>query len=168
MKMNKKNIPLVQSFKCAIKGLISCLKTERNIRIHLCFFFYIVWFSHFYNFSDAEKAIIAMAVGIVIVSELLNTAVETVVDLVSPERNKLAGLAKDIAAGGVLASALTSAAVGIILFWDFEIIKKIVGYYAANPVMLVLLAITLIIWLGIIFLPVLLNNKNKDDTPKGK
>lgn len=160
--MNKKNIPLVQSFKCAIKGLVSCFKSERNFRIHLCALFYVIIFSRFYNFSKCEIAVLALTVGFVITSELLNTAIETVVDLVCPNRNKLAGLAKDIAAGGVFCSAVTAVAVGVSLFYDTEVIKNIVGEYIENPIKFVFLAVTILLWTTLIFLPNYIKNK-KDE-----
>ncbi len=160
--MNKKNIPLLKSFKCAVCGLLSCFKTERNFRIHLCALFYVLWFSRFYDFSQCEKAVLALTVGFVITSELLNTAVETVVDLVCPNRNKLAGLAKDIAAGGVLCSAITAVVVGAVLFFDKKIIKNIVKFYVDSPLNVVLLGLTVILWAILIFLPNLIKNK-KDE-----
>lgn len=159
MTMNKKNIPLLKSFWCATKGLISCFKTERNFRIHLCACFYVVWFSGFYSFGTTQKAVIALTIGFVIVSELLNTAIETAVDLASPQHNKLAGLAKDIAAGGVLASAITAVVVAVIFFADIKIIKKIADFYHDNTSELVVLIVSIIIWFGIVFLPDLLKKK---------
>lgn len=162
MTMNKRNIPLVQSFKCALKGIVNCFTSERNFRIHLCALFYVVWFSRFYNFSKINYAIIALTVGFVITSELLNTAVETTVDLVCPEKNKLAGLAKDIAAGGVLVSAITAVIVGINLFYDKLVLQNIVKFHIKNPIYLVLFIVTAVLWLALIFLPNYLKNK-KDD-----
>lgn len=159
---SKKNIPLLQSFKCAIKGVVSCFKSERNFRIHLCALFYVVWFSRFYNFSKVEISVICLTVGFVITAELLNTAIETVVDLVSPEKNTLAGLSKDIAAGGVLISAITAVAVGIVMFLDKKILQKILKFYIDNPLNVVILAATIILWLLLILLPNIINNK-KDD-----
>lgn len=121
--------------------------------------FYVVWFSHFYDFNKTQMAVLALAVGLVIAAELLNTAVEAVVDLVSPERNALAGLAKDIAAGGVFVSALTAVVVGLILFFDLDKLKEILDFYLNNPFHIILLAVSAIIWMLIIFLPVLLKKK---------
>lgn len=163
MKMNKKkNIPLLRSFLCAAKGLICAIKNERNMRIHLCFCFYIAVFFGYYNFTHTETAIIVLAVGFVIVAELLNTAIETVVDLVSPDKNKLAGLAKDVAAGGVFVSAAASFIVGIIFFMDFDTVKKIISDITENPLKLLLLLISVLVWVTVIFLPNSIKNK-KDD-----
>ena len=121
--MNKKNIPLVKSFKCAVIGIISCIRSERNFRIHLCVLFYVVWFSAFYDFSSPEKAILALTIGFVIACEMLNSSIEADIDLTSPEYNRLAGLSKDIAAGAVLVSAITAIVVAWNLFYDIEKIK---------------------------------------------
>ncbi|NLZ45467.1 MAG: diacylglycerol kinase family protein [Clostridiales bacterium] len=151
--MNKINIPLVKSFKYAIKGIISCIKTERNFRIHLSVIFYVIWFSSFYNFSIQQKSLLAIVVGFVIVTEMLNTAIEYIIDLTSPEYNRLAGTIKDIAAGAVSVSALVSVIVGVFLFWDLEKIQNIVKCYLDKPLLICLLLATLAVWLIIIFLP---------------
>lgn len=162
MKMNKKNnISLIKSFKCAIKGVVCCIKTERNFRIHLCALFYVIWFSTFYNFTSTQKAVIAIAIGFVIVAEMLNTAIETDIDLTSPEYNRLAGLSKDIAAGAVLVSAVTSVAVGIFMFFDIEVLKKIALFYTSKPIRIVPLGLSAVAWILIIFLPVILDSKKK-------
>lgn len=161
MKMNKCNIPLIKSFKCALSGIISCIKTERNFRIHLCVIFYVVWFSFFYRFSLEQKALLVLAIGFVLATEMLNTAIEYAIDLTSPEYNKLAGLTKDIAAGAVSISALVAVIIGIYLFWDIENLKIVINYYMDKPLQLSLLIVTLIVWLIIIFLPNKLIAKKK-------
>lgn len=163
MKMSRKtNIPLAKSFKCALRGLLHTFRTERNIRIHFCAFFYVVWFSRFYDFNCTQIAVLAIAIGFVIVSELLNTAVETVVDLVSPEKNNLAGLAKDIAAGGVFVSAVTAVVVGVKLFYNKEKIRYIFDYYTSQPLLIALFALTIILWTAIIFLPNFINKRTSE------
>jgi diacylglycerol kinase len=79
-----------------------------------------------FKISRLEIALIAIAVALVLIAELLNSAVEKTVDLVTCEYNPLAGLAKDAAAGAVLLAALFSAAVGILVFYPY-IIKILRG-----------------------------------------
>ena len=95
-----RNITLPQSFGYAIRGIWLVARSERNFQLHLLAIVVVV-----------PLAIFCVAMGLVLVAESLNTAIETVVDLVSPEYHPLAGRAKDIAAGGVLLAALTAVAV---------------------------------------------------------
>lgn len=149
--MNKKNIPLLKSFLCAIKGIINCFFNERNFRIHLCACFYVVWLGSFYNFTASEKAVIAIAIGFVMATEIINTAIENLVDLVSPEKNKQAGLVKDVAAGGVLLSALTAVVVAYFMFFDIDKIKEILRNLIENPLNIILFILSAILWIFIIF-----------------
>ncbi len=68
-----------------------------------------------------EWVAIAGAIGLVWMAELFNTALEVVVNLVSPERHPLAGKAKDIAAAAVLMAAVTAATVGLLVFWPYAV-----------------------------------------------
>ena len=165
-KMNKKNIPLISSFKCAVKGIVSCIKSERNFRIHLCALFYIVWFSSFYDFSRTQKAVLALTIGFVIACEMLNTAIEADMDLTSPGYNRLAGLTKDIAAGAVLVAAITAVVVAFNLLYDREVIDKIVAYYLKKPLRLLPLALSAVAWVGIIFIPSIVNDKKENKKEK--
>jgi diacylglycerol kinase (ATP) len=74
--------------------------------------------------NTTEWAILALAIGFVFSAEAFNTALETVVDLVSPDFHPLAGITKDVAAGAVLLAAISSAAAGLIIF-----VPKIVRYF---------------------------------------
>ena len=69
-----------------------------------------------FKISITEWTICIVLFGLVITAELINTAIETTVDIVMPEKNEKAKLAKDIAAGAVLVSAIASAIIGIIIF----------------------------------------------------
>ncbi len=164
--MNKKNIPLVKSFKCAVIGIISCIRSERNFRIHLCVLFYVVWFSAFYDFSSPEKAILALTIGFVIACEMLNSSIEADIDLTSPEYNRLAGLSKDIAAGAVLVSAITAIVVAWNLFYDIEKIKYIISFYLSRPARFIPLILTAVVWLGIIFIPNRISEKKDNNKEK--
>lgn len=93
------------SFNDAATGLVRSTKTQRNLRYHLLFAFSVVVLSFFLRITTMEFVAIAIVIGMVIVAELFNTAVEEVVDLVSENYHPLAKSAKDIAAGAVLVSA---------------------------------------------------------------
>jgi diacylglycerol kinase len=110
------------SLKYAAQGIALAVRKERNMRIHLVAAAVVSLLALWLGLRPVEWAVLLALFGLVIGLELVNTAVERVVDLVSPERKPLAKEAKDAAAGGVLAAAIFAAAVGLILLgpplWD--------------------------------------------------
>jgi diacylglycerol kinase (ATP) len=98
-----------------------CLKTQENARIHLAAAMLAVAAAFFFRITRGEWCAIVLAIGLVIAAEAINTAVEAVVDLASPERHPLAGRAKDVAAGAVLVAAVTAAVVGILVFGPYVV-----------------------------------------------
>ncbi len=107
---------LVKSFKYAINGIKSAIKSEQNLKIHFIIMELVIIMALFLNISTFEWLIILVCFMCVISSELFNTALEECVDLASPKFNELAKLAKDIAAGAVLITAFFSAIIGLIIF----------------------------------------------------
>lgn len=106
----------LHSFKHAIRGIRMVLKSERNMQIHLIFVLLVTVFGFLFNISPEEWMFCLLAFGLVMGAEMMNTAVETIVDLVSPDYHPLAGRAKDIAAGAVLITAIVAAITGLIIF----------------------------------------------------
>ena len=141
----------LKSFVYAFNGIISCLKTERNMRVHFCAAFYVLIFMQFYDLSKGESAIIYITIGCVIAMEIINTAIEAVVDLCSPDFNELAMLAKDLASAAVLCMAAVAIAVGVRMFWDIAVFKHIYEYFIVHPFALVALLISLVLWFVFIF-----------------
>lgn len=107
---------LINSFKYAIEGVISSFKTERNMKIHVLAMVIAIGLGIFFEINKIEWCIITIAIAIVLSAELFNTAIETIVDMVCPEKNPKAKLAKDISAGAVLISAMGSLVIGVIIF----------------------------------------------------
>lgn len=107
---------LINSFKYAIEGFISSFKTERNMKIHIVAMLLVVTLSIYLKLSLIEWCIILITIALVISAELFNTAIETLVDMVSPERNPKAKLVKDISAAAVLALAIGAVLIGLIIF----------------------------------------------------
>lgn len=107
---------LLNSFKYAIHGLISLLKTGGNIRIHFSAAIIVIALGFRYNVSAIEWTILLICIGIVISAEAMNTSIEKLTDMVSPEFNKEAGKIKDIAASAVLVLAIVAAVIAIIIF----------------------------------------------------
>ncbi len=121
---------LKNSFKYAFKGIYFVLCHERNMRIHIVAALYVAFFSAFYNFSKGEIALLIITCALVMIFEVLNTSIEVIVDKISPEYSPLAKVAKDVAAGAVLLSAVMAVAVGLVLFLDIEKIKIIIMFFS--------------------------------------
>lgn len=107
---------LLQSFKCALAGIICAVSSQRNMKIHLAAASLVAALAAVLQVSEVEWAILVLTVGSVIVTEAINTAIEAVVDLASPEFHELAKRAKDVAAGAVLIAAMASILVGVLIF----------------------------------------------------
>ncbi len=107
---------LKKSFLNAFKGISYCIKNERNIRVHIFMAVFISTFSFFFELSSFGYVVLILSIGMVIVCEIINTAIEALVNLSSPSYSSLAKIAKDVAAGGVFLSSLIAVIVGIFLF----------------------------------------------------
>ena len=107
---------LINSFRYAIEGFISSFKTERNMKIHILAMIVVVLLGFYLKLNLVEWCFITLAIALVIGAELFNTAIETIVDMVSPEKNPKAKLAKDISAAAVLALAIGAVLIGAIIF----------------------------------------------------
>lgn len=105
-----------KSFLFAIQGFCTAVTTERNIKVMLCVGALAVVAGLILQLDLLSWAIVLLCCGVVIMAELFNTAIETVVDLVSPEFHPLAGRAKDIAAAAVWVLSLIVAIVGLLVY----------------------------------------------------
>ena len=111
--MRSRNI--VQSFRFAFSGLWYVLRTQRNTRIHLAVAATVVVLGIWLGLSSIQWAVLTLTIGSVLVSELLNTVAETLVDLVSPGYHPLAKVVKDVTAGAVLLAAIISVVIGLLV-----------------------------------------------------
>ena len=107
---------LVHSFKYAGTGIITALKKEKNMRIHFFAMLIVIVLGIALKISSLEWVVCLVLFAGVIGSEMFNTAIETVVDMVTPYKDPKAKIAKDVAAGGVLVWAIVSAIIGGIIF----------------------------------------------------
>lgn len=121
-----------KAFGYAWQGIVHAVKTQRNFRFHIAAAVYVTAFSLFYELTRGEYALLMLTFSSVISAELINTAIEAAVDLCSPEKNKLAKIAKDAAAGAVLVTAVFAVIVGVLLFGDIAVIKEIFRYYGSH------------------------------------
>lgn len=107
---------LTSSFRYAFEGIKYVLKTQPNMKIHTVIGLLAVVAGFFFKISEAEWLAIVIVIGFVLILEVVNTAVETLVDLYTEEYHHLAKVSKDTAAGAVLLMAIVSVVVGLIIF----------------------------------------------------
>ncbi len=108
---------MVESVRFATEGLVYALRTQRNLRVHMLVALLVTLLAVAVQLSRFELALLVLTVAVVMAAELVNTAVEAVVDLISPQTHDLARVAKNVAAGGVLVTSIAAVAVGLLLFY---------------------------------------------------
>ncbi len=106
---------VLRSFQFAFRGVWYVLRTEQNSHIHLGIAGAVVLLGVWLRLPSDRWAVLVLTIGFVLVSELVNTALEAVVDLISPKYHPLAKVAKDVMAGAVLLAAMTSIIVGLLV-----------------------------------------------------
>lgn len=138
---------LFKSFTYAFSGIGYCIRHERNFRIHLTFLVYmfsILLTTDWFVLSKTDFAVLVIISALVISLELVNTAVENAVNLASKEHTVYGKIAKDTAAGAVLVSAIFSVIVGLIIMLQPSAFKAMFSYYTDNPLMFLILVLSLI------------------------
>lgn len=106
---------LQKSFNYAIEGIIYVVKNQRNMKIHLTVATIVLLFSLFLGVSRIELVILLLAITVVIVSELFNTAIEATIDITTTTFDPLAKIAKDVAAAAVLIASINAIALGYLI-----------------------------------------------------
>jgi diacylglycerol kinase len=109
-------IEFLRSFYFAGAGVMHVALTQRNMRVHITIALATLGLGLWLAISTTEWAIISLAMGGVFAAEMVNTSVERLVDLISPEYHNLARVAKDSAAGGVLIMAIFASLTGLLVF----------------------------------------------------
>ena len=103
------------SFRYAFHGWWFVIRTQKNAWIHAIISIIVIFLSIWLGLGTWDWAVIIIAIAMVWTAEFLNTALEAVVDLASPERNHLAKVGKDVGAAAVLIAASTSAIIGVLI-----------------------------------------------------
>lgn len=104
---------LIGSFRFAIAGITHLFRTQRNARIHLAAGIVACGLGAWLQITRVEWGVLVLTIACVLILEGINTALEAVVDLASPQFHPLARVAKDVAAGTVLIAAMASIGVGL-------------------------------------------------------
>lgn len=106
----------IRSFKYAFAGIREAFQSERNMKIHLLLTILAIVLGIILKLSHIEWAVLVITIGLVLILEFINTSLEQIVDIVSPEKQEKAKIAKDVAAAGVLIASIVAVLVGIFLF----------------------------------------------------
>ena len=106
----------LQSFVYAIRGIRTSFREQRNLKVQIVVALLTIGAGFYFRITATEWCLILLTIGLVIGLEMINTAIEKTVDLVTTEWHPLAGKAKDMAAGAVLVASVIAVVVGIIVF----------------------------------------------------
>lgn len=125
--MKKRKNPITDSFGYAFEGIRTGIRNERNMKIHCVAIILVTLAGTLFQITATQWCICLLLFALVASLELVNTAIEAVVDLVTEEKKPLAKIAKDTAAGAVLFAAIISVIIGCIIFLPYvlELLEKI-------------------------------------------
>lgn len=116
--MGRRTPSIIQSFNYAFEGVIHVLRHERNMRIHFAVASGVLILAFLYGVTKLELAALLVVIALVLITEMINTAIEATLDISTPAFDPLAKAAKDMAAGAVLISAVAALVVGYLVFED--------------------------------------------------
>ena len=122
---------MVESFNYAINGIIETVRTQRNMKIHIFAALCVLLACFLFDVSKIEFLILAITITLVLGAEIINTAIETTIDMSTNHYHPLAKIAKNASAGAVLVTAVNALLVGYIIFWDkisnlsYDVIHKV-------------------------------------------
>lgn len=143
---------LIESFNYAVDGIVYVLKTQRNMKIHFLIAAIILISSLFLDFSRLEFIVLLFTISFVIVAELINTAIESTIDVVTSTFDPIAMIAKDVAAGAVLLASINAVVIGYLLFFNrlssstFVVLQKV----QRSPVHITFIALLLVVILAVV------------------
>jgi len=144
----------IKGFKYAFCGLGHAVKTQVNMRVHIAAMFYVIAFAFIQRLGAADVCIELVCCAIVIALEMVNTSLEALCDTVHPENHTGIKYCKDASAGAVLAAAIISAVVWIVMLIlgnDGIYLKNTFEFFFSGPVPVMVLIITIILWMIFIF-----------------
>ena len=142
----------IKSANYAIEGILHGAKTQRHLRYHFFSAALVLFLSYLLGVTRVEFVLISLAVIVVIAAEMLNSSVEAIVDILSPEYSEKARVAKDIAAGAVLIAAFGAVVLGYIILFPYLKMLFIDGFTIArhSKEEIALIAVILVLILVII------------------
>jgi diacylglycerol kinase len=115
------------SLRHALNGIFWVLRTQPNFQFHVIVGILVIFFAFFLGVSAPEIGMLSLTIFFVFMAEMINTALESIIDLISSEWKHQAKIAKDVSAGMVLISALSSVVVGIFIFVPY-LVRYLSGF----------------------------------------
>ena len=143
----------IESVNCAIEGILWTARTQKHMRWHFLSAAAVLLAALFFKVPTVDFLLLTLAITVVLFAEIINTAVEVVVDLVSPDYHPLAKQAKDVAAGAVLLAVCGAAVIGYVVFSSHifsavpgkeRIIADVPGDVAVVSILIVMIAVILL------------------------
>lgn len=146
----------IDSVNCAIEGIIYTARTQKHMRRHFIAALVLLLTVLLLRVPPLEFTLLVISVCFVLCAELLNTAIEVIVDMVSPEFHPLAKTAKDVAAGGVLVAAIGAAVMGYLILFQYilPIYKEVLGVIGTPTEMGTVVALLMVV-IAVVFLKAL-------------
>ncbi len=149
--MSRRHGSLLASFTYAFDGIVHALRHERNMWIHFATAALVLVAALFFALSRLEVIALLVAISFVLITEMFNTAIEHVVDLITDEEDPRARIAKDVSAGAVLLAAVNSIAVAYLVFYDkitgvpYTLLTKLRG----SPIDVTVIALIIVVIVAI-------------------
>ena len=134
----------MKSFGFAMRGVLDTVRTERNMRVHLCFAFYVIIAGFVTQLSSLEWIAVLICIGLVMALECLNTALESLCNTICPEHSEGIRRTKDASAGAVLCTAGLAAVVGGLIFFRAEKIALAIDFLKTHTAAALVIIFTLI------------------------
>lgn len=143
----------IDSVNCAIEGIHYTVRTQKHMRHHFLAALCVLFTALLLRVSPLEFMLLALAISFVLFAELLNTAIEVVVDMISPEFHPMAKVAKDVAAGAVLTAAFGTAIIGYLVLakYIFPMQQRVLAMVGAGSEMGILVS-TILVLIAVIIL----------------
>lgn len=136
---------LVKSFQFALRGFRFCILNERNMRIHIVVLAMVLYFSMLFGLAEEEWILLIIVSSLVLVCEMINTAIEALVNLGTSSYDNVARVAKDVAAGAVFLTAFMAVIVGGILFIKPDKLYALICLIVNQPFLIIPFVLLLIV-----------------------
>lgn len=142
----------IESFNYAIAGFIHAIRTQRNMQFHLLAAIFVLFFSLFFDLTRLELALVIISIAFVIFAELINTAVEVIIDILTQDYSFKARIAKNISAAAVVVAAFNAVFIAYLVFFKKaqELSLNLIFNIRHEPLHLIFINLTLIFILIII------------------
>ncbi len=134
-------------FKDAFRGIVHAILSERNFRVHIAAMCTVIYFASVFGIDWLRTSILTLTIACVMAAELINTAIEAMVDKISPEKCELAKIAKDCSAAAVLILAIASLFVAGAVFTDVEGWQRVFIYIKTQYLKLILFAVLVTVFI---------------------